>query len=823
MSFWNDYLRRKLTLRDHSDSTRLDERAGVHSVIRTEREEDQTQGTASGFSYLEGGFFVQGGKEKEEGKSWGGSFFAAGGEISKEGFLPYRDSSQRLDDRYKSISVSGQRHFACKSSASITTIGGGGVKSILTGKITANNLGALLPSGQPGILLAGTEEKSQHLNFFGAWDGVLASDDKELKRSTLMADIVGGKVNSSRIGALHSILRVSPSWDGRCSPALFLAQRDEEKDLGGMFYSHGRGGSTGPVIGYLGTDFFGPISGGTDGGDKHNIGLNPDGHSCNQGHIDGLAPIFLDGRRDAPIDFDDDDYELDQDWGVLSKVYCRYNPEVFHQSFANGAVEGKFSFQGRTTWFVLPPKRKPKKPDPKKPKVPNPPLVPGGNLPPRRPDDVFRFPGGFVTPRTGEEVDLNPKLSEPIIVKPLPTGPDPTLFNPLDNPHRPALKDFSDFEQDNLPRQDRSNRTGLCLYNFSWLEAVWPSHMGQPTPIGLPDRDLRNVGAPPRDLIEEIYTKRPFSYREEAYGSLLDDGSWEYNQFPDADDGHYKTGTTARGGKHFMPPEMSLDQVLNDTIDSDLLSEIYHSYQPDKARIAWATPLLTGDRRGTVKNGYSTGLVDGALCTDEHDNDGNRSTVMCLDDNVLNMMGAGADLQINGVSVSGGASGYTKYGSIVSDGIFAATIETVIGSANIPANAMTVGRRFRIRAEGFASNNSPSLVSREFRFRVGGLAGQLLTDVVGLPFQVGVTDGGWYLEQEFVVRSTGLAGDLKPGNPSSWFKTSIATTLNCSKTEADRTVSIDTTAAQDVVITHKQSTTVAAAQVTITNFVVEAI
>ncbi|MDF1664742.1 MAG: hypothetical protein P1V97_23485, partial [Planctomycetota bacterium] len=143
--------------------------------------------------------------------------------------------------------------------------------------------------------------------------------------------------------------------------------------------------------------------------------------------------------------------------------------------------------------------------------------------------------------------------------------------------------------------QDRENRKRLCLYNFSWMETVSPASMGQPTPIHRPDEDLRNVGTPPREFIEEVYLTRPFSYREEFFGSYDESGNPTYAEDAGDDDGQHKPGTFLFGGKHIMPPGISLDHIKSERTGDKNLSEVAVSHHSDYTFTVYGEPIFSDD------------------------------------------------------------------------------------------------------------------------------------------------------------------------------------------------------------------------------------
>lgn len=149
--------------------------------------------------------------------------------------------------------------------------------------------------------------------------------------------------------------------------------------------------------------------------------------------------------------------------------------------------------------------------------------------------------------------------------------------------------------------EDPERRERLTSWNESWMEVAAPGWLGKPSPIGCPEDDLRNVANPTQEQVIAVARARPFAWKEESWGSFVGCEPI-YNQRPEDDTRQYAPGTLIRGGRHFMPAEISLDHIRLGTAsqvaagtESGELGEVVSSYHSDRAWRVFGEPLFSDD------------------------------------------------------------------------------------------------------------------------------------------------------------------------------------------------------------------------------------
>lgn len=722
------YTRAMHILRDHSGSSDLNQRAGVKVGFVTERESFELDGIMKGTGFLEGGFYLQGEAPKvptsQQASVFGGGFLLSVGELDEDGQRPFRDGDLELDERYKSVEIEGFSPWPIPRNRQIPAPQAGPDPAIdpVSDKISARNIGRPMPKRHPGILTAGTEELEQHTLFTPAWAGLLIADhrgdvDGPGHYSTAVADLTEDKIDRLRLAPLHTALRVEDSWAGNPAAALFFARREngEEPDVGGgLFYSRQRRGTGLPILSYCSSDFLGPISPGTVDADKHTVGIRADGTLVTQGHFEAQAPIFLDARRDAPKEYDLFDYVEPTRSGIWTETVTRYDGLSTHPTYANGDQPGLFRLETRATAMIKDGDQPPPLGDPHIPpeRLKNPPPVPEELLPPRRRDpedeDVVFDP---VEGRRRPAAPIDPLLEPPD------TGVGEFEFDPETGEIRRVGVDFrsTPFVQRShrLP-QDELLRKRLGSYALSWLETVSPAHLGQPTPIGFPEKDYRSSASPSQEDVSALYDTRPFSFHTQAWGTFDDAGDPIYTQSPFDECRHHRPGST-QGGQHFMPPEVSLDHVFAGTVaDIAQISTTYHSYQSEYAGPAWGTP--TQDGRGMV-NAISALQVGGKLRFYAHPSTGDADKT-----------------EVASIGVCGLASAlrHSLTDSVTKGEL---TGPETLDSFNIPKDSLKAGTMVRIHADGRIQNTSGADTTVRLKATVQG---QVIFDTGDLFLENGV-------------------------------------------------------------------------------------
>lgn len=613
MRYWDTP--RIVVARDHSNFTARKARWGLRTGIMLDAD-DEFGGELYGDGYLEGLFHLPEGPEPKDLKSdpshFGGNFAIAAGELDEDGLALYRNADLDLDRRYAPIPASGETPWPLCGAPAGTSTPPAPVRNPDTDSAGMRPTGRPWPERHPGIVIAATEEWEQHLTGHMTWAGVLVADhrgDEEPQGhySTAIVDIDGRALGDERVAPLHGLVRVEKSWRDHCSPALFFATRDGELDVGGgQFYIRGRRGAGRPRLGYLSTEFLGPMTaGGTD--DKHIFAVTRDGLTVAQGHLDLGAPWYLDDVRDAPPEIDLFPYVEPVRSGIWVETVIRYDAIPFHEAYA-GARRGLFRLESRSLLYT----EDPQDPPPFPPKDP-PPLLPPSPPPigsqPRGGDGfaipgVVRLPDGSIAQPDG--TIIRPDGSEVI---PFPEGSGSRVRPiPLPDP-RTDLEELAGgaLELDGLATRPS--------YAMTWLDLVTPALVGQAWPIGCPIRDDH---APAQEEISEAYRKLPQTWREETYGSYDGDGELLYTLDP-TDEGPRISGSSS-GGAHFMPPELSL--LLIDEGREDELSGISTTYRSfhDGARLGFGTPILRDG--GGLKDGFAVYKESGKLNISVLDGDG---------------------------------------------------------------------------------------------------------------------------------------------------------------------------------------------------------
>ena len=150
------------------------------------------------------------------------------------------------------------------------------------------------------------------------------------------------------------------------------------------------------------------------------------------------------------------------------------------------------------------------------------------------------------------------------------------------------------------------------------------------------------------------------------------------------------------------------------------------------------------------------------------------------------------------------------------------TTETVIATLTIPANDMVVGATYRVTAWGVASvTGTPTLV---FKNRIGGVAGNS-NGTITITASSGVSNKVWRATFLAVCLTTGASGTWH-GNLEVAEGVSVAganPTTCVVRMDGNSTVSVDTTASQDMVITADWGTASASNTLTCRGFLAERI
>lgn len=137
----------------------------------------------------------------------------------------------------------------------------------------------------------------------------------------------------------------------------------------------------------------------------------------------------------------------------------------------------------------------------------------------------------------------------------------------------------------------------------------------------------------------------------------------------------------------------------------------------------------------------------------------------------------------------------------------------------LPANYVYPGQVFHIRAKGrFSTTATPTLLLGIYWGGVAGVA--LASNTITTPS--GVTNLGWRLEADLVVRSVGSSGSILTVGDMLWGLTSTTTGQAFIPGSAPAAVTVDTTAAKAVTIGAQWGASSASNTLTCHQFVIEA-
>lgn len=324
------------------------------------------------------------------------------------------------------------------------------------------SVAAPLPKDAVSILTRGTEEERLDLLEMPVWQNIIIADQRSSeapRRATRVADLdANGNINPNAIAGLQSAFRVEESFDGRCAVAWECGTPPGGRDLGkGLFRSDGLF-SLGSELEGLGRKAFagesggGPLSAGNGVADVHHFGNNV----C-QGHINGLAPIYMGPAYDAPYFYDLSGWIEPVSGGVMWRCFTRINPNRRHpiHPLIGAFAPGYWETEVRVPLYIPPEEE-----DPPETEERDPPLIPprpGIDIP--LPPSIDGFGGGgggtgpggarggrgggegFIFrpfPRIGIDVALD--FQSPRLVFPDPaTGFQPTLELTKNPPESPEL------------------------------------------------------------------------------------------------------------------------------------------------------------------------------------------------------------------------------------------------------------------------------------------------------------------------------------------------------------------------------------------------
>lgn len=188
-----------------------------------------------------------------------------------------------------------------------------------------------LPSGTPGVMLAGSDHTAQQDIFLPAWTGALiAQTTGDRSMSTLVFDIdpSTGQLDPARFAPLDTLTRVVGSAGGMAPrlPALALNWTPGQLGgYGGLVYDRLLGFSSAAGVGSLSAREGGALTPGVSG-DRHARGTDSDGLPVGPMHLWVGAPWIADAAHDGPLGFESLAYEPGAHGPGRAAVTLRFDP-----------------------------------------------------------------------------------------------------------------------------------------------------------------------------------------------------------------------------------------------------------------------------------------------------------------------------------------------------------------------------------------------------------------------------------------------------------------------------------------------------------------
>lgn len=513
--------------------------------------------------------------------------------------LPIRDRDAAEDDRWAPTLLDGPGLFwPCGLPPGGTLAAAPGQAKPTRDRQAASLMSAPVAGQHPGLVVRGSEERSQHLLFAPTWGNLLTSSHRGRRPSlysTLLSDVDGDDLADGQGGREHWMssldtgLMVAPTYreanpakpGDACATALFWGNEPWQDDGAGrgLFASHGPFGRQALSYAFAADSGGGPITCGGGVFDKHAVFVARDGRLISQGHLWLGAPWFADEERDAPPEVDPNPYEPPDSRGRPWKTYLRYNPLAQHATFGalglGGTAPGLFAWETYVPLYMPP---DPPPPPLEDPPIPSPPINGDGV--------VIPFPEGSGS-----------------TVRPIPLGLDGQAGI------KPARQ-----------RLDSAQKWGIRSVLHSYMESASSAQGFRARHTGL--KDLRYRHSPSQGDLDMLIAKAPMALRFDVVGAQRG-STWDYTQKPRGRS-RYEAGTVS-GGLWFMPPE--LDSDLAGEASLPATSTSYLGLW--ESRLALGTPRLTGG----LRNGFSFRIDgDGYLTVAHHADDGSETDSLTLTD-----------------------------------------------------------------------------------------------------------------------------------------------------------------------------------------------
>lgn len=161
------------------------------------------------------------------------------------------------------------------------------------------------------------------------------------------------------------------------------------------------------------------------------------------------------------------------------------------------------------------------------------------------------------------------------------------------------------------------------------------------------------------------------------------------------------------------------------------------------------------------------------------------------------------DTIITGNRITNGATERPQLHSVAT--IANLATEQVLATVTIPANDAAIGATYRIRVGGTAAVAAATTPSMTFRARLGGAGGTLIAAVTAITARSGMSDGYWEAEIMLTCSSTGVSGTWSGFIKGAHNFTTSVLTYTSFGPIATASITRDTTASQDLVLTGQWS------------------
>jgi len=451
-----------------------------------------------------------------------------------------------------------------------------------------------IPKGFHGIALSSTEEDEQVELFHPTDPRLIAAHRGGADYGSIVTDVAGNYVDTSRAARLQSVLRVVRGPSGvqggsANAIALNIGPTGQWDSCGALFCDLPKGGTSvasrsgdvspgARMFGAPSVRDGGPFDVGL-GSDQHRLGTTQDGEPINPLHISTEA-LFLRPEsywEDAPLDFETK-FRLGGDLDFPVAVHCAFSHEYL-----------KWKWYTTSYLFKITPIT-PADPQP-------PPELPGSREPsdPPPPGDP-ESPGGSTEPVPEEGDDWNPDG---------------------DQAWRDEWRRQLEREGTWIPGRDpHAGKTTIAAVR----ETQYPTISFRPGYMGEGEPDLRYTPGSANGFdVAAHNATAPTVCRMDSYGAIggkpggpyfsysggstrLPGGSFNYTQAPGDKQRH--RGGTCRGGVVFMPPEVDLEKIDEDLAPNGLdLSDVFMIADPE-TRWGAGLPELAD---GGLRRGFSWG------------------------------------------------------------------------------------------------------------------------------------------------------------------------------------------------------------------------